>query len=243
MKGFKFNVHTPSLVAGGAVGLVCGSALGYVLARRTLRDRFARHLDAEVDAVKAHYNEHLKRLLTAEQYHDDDPNTGPTGNTWAGVVQDTLSRPIAVRDKAVGYGAGPSSRAGKDEAADRGDQVPEVPREDLASPLKRNLNGPHVIDVEELGETPPGWQQITITWYTEDNVVVDDKEQPIRNPETIIGPLTLDGFGGISGDPNIRYVRSPKLEVDFEIILDRRSYTDVVLGYGQPNRAGAAKGG
>jgi hypothetical protein len=81
-----------------------------------------------------------------------------------------------------------------------------------------------------------GWTQVTITYYAGDSVLVDDREQPIRNVRNTVGPLSVNGFGGISEHSAIRYVRNEKLEIDFEIVLDERSYADAVLNYGNPNR-------
>ena len=103
-------------------------------------------------------------------------------------------------------------------------------------PPDRDTTRPYVISPLEFGECDPGWQQLAITYYVADSVLADDREQPIRDIVGTVGPLSVEGFGGISEDPSIRYIRNERLELDFEICLDRRAFTDVVLNYGNPNR-------
>ena len=38
-------------------------------------------------------------------------------------------------------------------------------------------------------------------------------------------------FGNQSDDPNVVYIRNNKRNADFEVVLDERSYTVVVLGF------------
>lgn len=88
----------------------------------------------------------------------------------------------------------------------------------------------------EHAESDPGWEQVTLIYYAGDGVLVDDKEEPINDVERMLGKgFGLGSFGGASNDANLCYVRNPKLEVDFEICLDKGSYVDVVLNYGRPN--------
>ena len=103
-------------------------------------------------------------------------------------------------------------------------------------PLNRDVTKPYIISVEEFGEAEPGWQTIGLVYYAGDGVLADDKEQPIRDIKSTVGPLAREGFGGVSQDPEVRFVRNDRLEVDFEICWDPRSYADAVLNYGDPNR-------
>ena len=267
MKGIRFHhVDAPSVCLGGVLGIVGGGLLGYVLAKRTLRAKFATDLDTEIEEIKSHYNGHLRKLLGSED--TGAPYVGAK-RSWADVIKNTLEPVPApmLRPKDTGYGAGPHHRNGG--AEEPGTPVPDVSGEDPTEGLNQedivdevfsggdedliaadiqvdsfviteNRNHgdkPYVISAEELGEPPnPGWQQLTITYYAGDQVLADDKDQPIRDIRGTVGSVELITFGGPSGDPHLKYVRNEKLEIDFEIVYDRRSYADVVLNYGQPNR-------
>jgi len=102
--------------------------------------------------------------------------------------------------------------------------------------LVRDTSKPYGIGIEEFCDPPDGYRQITITYYASDKVLVDDKNGPILDIVKTVGPLTALDFGGISGDPHIRYVRNPNLDADFEIILNAGSYAEEILHYGRPNK-------
>lgn len=99
-------------------------------------------------------------------------------------------------------------------------------------------DGPFEITEAAFGElADEGFQTISVTYYEADRTLCDDKDDPIRD---VVGTIGTDNPRGLnpelSGDPQIRYVRNRRLEVDFEILLDARSFAGTVLGYGQPNK-------
>lgn len=265
MKGIKFDAY--SLGLGGLLGVGVGFGLGYLLRRKA----FAAQLDAEVVKVKERYNDRLKSLLSDAT--DDgqvevsvDVGEGMDRQRWTDVVARTLPAPVAIRPKAEGYGAGPSSRrkrGGPEDQTSGGDPVPEGAGEDVSDPLEglepEEENWPpsveqvmtqaevtrfmtsvpdrgiiYPITVEEAGEVDAGWQTACVKWYEDGNTLVDERGSPIPNIVGTVGPLGPDRFGEDPENPMLCYVKNHKLEIIFEIERDRRSYSDVVLGYGNP---------
>lgn len=226
-----FQLDPRSLALGGLLGVLLGAGGGYLVARRVLVGKFDARLDSEVASVKAHYNDHLKSLLESGRSYD-----GQLGDSGTADARGDESADVATGD-ADGVdssqpdlleGLEPGSELDELEGTDRDDQAP-------ASQLVRGVNRPHIISFQEFGETDAGWQQLTITWYNGDGVLVDDKEQPIRDTNSITGVKPVKSmFGGVSGDPSIMYIRNPRLEVDFEVVWDDGSYVDVILNYGKP---------
>ena len=141
-----------------------------------------------------------------------------------------VDEPESVDDRLEGVEGGDG-----DEADDGSDDQEPVARQ-LPVPVEQDGGSPYAISLDDFADQNEGWQQLTITYYALDDVLVDDKDQPIRDVLGTTGHLDALGFGGISEDPHIRFVRNPKLELDFEIVLDARSYADVILNYGNPNR-------
>jgi hypothetical protein len=139
----------------------------------------------------------------------------------------------------------PSDEAGEDsgdlEGSEPGPEDEEVP--EISGPMGADLHSgsvepdhakPYAISRAAFGEmASEGFQMITLTYYASDKVLTDDKDQPITSVVQTVGPLDPLGFGGISEDPYIRYVRNHKLEIDFEIVMNMGSYADIVLNYGQ----------
>lgn len=102
-----------------------------------------------------------------------------------------------------------------------------------------NQELPYIIDTQQFmeeslvkwGEHEQYHDKVTLTYFHRDDTLVDDQEVPVPDPDSIIGTDALSNFGKKSGDTNVVYVRNCQINTDFEIILDRRSYTSAVLGF------------
>lgn len=232
-------------VAAVLLGSLGGGLLGYALARSRARREYAARLDEAVAELKVHYtrpifsktNPEFDKLIDAVELDNRRPR-------WASLIRDTIETK-SVPDPLEGIGVEPDGTLTGDEDSYSGQPgtetegtgelqdlgpVPEgVPLEEPPFPFE--------ISEAQFGElSEEGFQTISVTYYAADKVLVDDKDQPIRDVQGTVGTVNPLGFGGISGDPHIRYVRNRRLVVDFEILLDARSYTSTVLGYGQPDR-------
>lgn len=122
-----------------------------------------------------------------------------------------------------------------DDESDFHDGVFEELTNELWPPDDRDISKPFRISAAEFHSELAHFSKLTITYYHGDNVLADEKERPIPNIENLVGKLQLEDFGGISEDPHIMLVRNYKQEADFEIILNRNTYAEVVLG--MPSKA------
>ena len=91
----------------------------------------------------------------------------------------------------------------------------------------RTEERPHILHVDEYFANEKQYTQITLMYYQGDNILCDDKDVPIYNPESMVGKLD---FGHGSNDPNIVYIRNDKLQVEFEVLLDHGHFQIEVLG-------------
>lgn len=98
----------------------------------------------------------------------------------------------------------------------------------------RGSNKPFVLTVREFEEGEFDYVQNTLTYYEGDDVLADERDQPIHHMQKIVGTENLK-FGDKSGDPNIVYIRNNELEVDFEICRSKGTFTEEVLGYAEPS--------
>jgi hypothetical protein len=229
------KIDAISLAAGVVGGLLAGGGAGYFLCRRHLAASYAERLDAEVATIKADYNDRLK----GSYRQLGTPFAGPTDGDLAGESDHTDYRKAAVGTDDPGIQPG-------DVAIDPEEGLPsenelavreaEAAEQNLfVNEAKPSRSGkPRRISAEAFAEAPPESANITITYYAADKVLVDDHDQPIQNIGRTVGKLDALSFGGISGDPHICYVHNPELDVFFEIVLDNRSYAEVVLNYGRP---------
>ena len=83
--------------------------------------------------------------------------------------------------------------------------------------------GPYVIAPEEFDEI--GYETSSLTYYA-DGVLADDVDDIIENVDALVGEGSLKTFGEYEDDSV--FVRNDSLKTDFEILLDKRKYTDVV---------------
>jgi hypothetical protein len=221
MEGLTLDAR--SAAAGCAAGLVIGGCTAYALARRT----FEARLTAELVTIKNHYDRKLLDLefkVLANRLPDLARGGGDEDFGEAAVGPD----PVDAAD--TGDGAGSVE---EDEPPAKS-QERNLFEEAKAQAEIDDRGAIYPVSQEDHLESVEGYQQVTVTYYAGDKVLADDKDQPIPDIIRTTGQLTPLLFGGISGDPHIRYVRNENLLVDFEIILNKSSYVDVVLNYGRP---------
>lgn len=100
---------------------------------------------------------------------------------------------------------------------------------------ERNPNKPFILTQREFEEGEHDYTQNTLTYYEGDDVLTDERDQPIHNKRPVIGEDNLQ-FGEKSNDPNIVYIRNNHLEVDFEVCRSAGSFAEEVLGYTEPSQ-------
>jgi hypothetical protein len=88
---------------------------------------------------------------------------------------------------------------------------------------------PYIITLEQL-EEKEHYDKLSISYYEDDDTLVDENEEVIADPVSIVGNDALNNFGEGSDDPEIVYVRNEKLETDYEVIRLSKSYAITVLG-------------
>ena len=83
-----------------------------------------------------------------------------------------------------------------------------------------------VIPPEDFGEY--GYKCESLTFYDIDKVLTFDNDEKITDVNKFVGPNALHSFGEYEDDSV--FVRNHGMKTDFEILLDTRSYSEVVSG-------------
>jgi hypothetical protein len=226
MEMVKIDVR--SALLGAALGALAGGGLAYVLASHRAADR----LDAEVAVLKAHYaarlNVEAKSLIETGRPAvgvvgvDAKPDSGKRARTAYHAVVRSADAPADASGETDAVGS-----AVENDGRAPGDGVPWPPPD-------RDDSVPHLISNDEFMDEEPVYQKLTLTWYAGDMTLVDDQEAPIPNTGYILGDVKYTQFGGVSEDDRIMYVRNPRLETDFEVLLHDGGYGEIVLNYGRP---------
>lgn len=85
-------------------------------------------------------------------------------------------------------------------------------------------NVPYVISPEEFGEFDE-YEKISLTYYS-NHVLTDENDEVIEDVEETVGVGSLTHFGEYEDDSV--FVRNDVRRCDYEILLDQRSYSEVV---------------
>lgn len=91
----------------------------------------------------------------------------------------------------------------------------------------RTENAPFILHRDEYWRNELDFDQVTLTYYVGDDVLVDSSDELIYNYPKVVGELK---FGHGSGDRNVLYVRNHELNAEYEILRDSGSYAVEVLG-------------
>lgn len=102
--------------------------------------------------------------------------------------------------------------------------------DDLDMP-PRDPDRPYPISAAEWFQNETNYDQITLVYWADDDVLVDDNNGIIRDTDRVVGNVNLQNrFGFLSDDPDIVYVRNERLKADYEITKDERNFGEVVHG-------------
>lgn len=81
-------------------------------------------------------------------------------------------------------------------------------------------------------EEESSYDKITLTYYTKDLTLADDRDEMIPHPYSILGEPGMNlEFGLDPRDPDVIYIRNDKIATDFEILRSDESYVEAVLGF------------
>lgn len=254
------GIRVRYILAGASVAsAAAGAGVSYVLTERALRKKYHDKAEAEIAEMREHYkqvfmeDEYSSPILMAEKYKDSEVDivveedgtlmTKTVIESTPGIDNEVLDRLQAHASRAM-TNYGDFSKISEDEdivpegepAGDQ-DQVSNIfmnpPNWDQeVEESKRAVNplAPYVISQEEFFQNEPGFEQMRLTYFTDDDVLSDEKDQPIESLDAI-GEENLQRFGHGSRDDNIVHVRNENMEADFEIVRTEGSFAEMVYGF------------
>lgn len=80
-----------------------------------------------------------------------------------------------------------------------------------------------IITMADFANSQYEYEQVTLSYY-EDDVVTDEQDNPIPDPEKFLGEEALVSFGQGGNDENVVYVRNHDRKTEYEIIHARCPY-------------------
>lgn len=178
-----------------------GVATGAVATYFYIKDKFEQYVQEEVDSVKEHYKKKVEENKndTEEVEDEEEPKfTQKEKEEYKSMVKES------------GY-------------VNYSNYMNQDDREESKSNMRTPEEDPYVIQPEEYGEEL-GYDTQTLTYFA-DKVLVDDLDDVVEDPETVVGTENLkifDEFGASS-----IYIRNDIFKMDYEIIKDDFNWADM----------------
>ena len=182
-----------------SLGFIIGAASGATVAWYLLKDKYETLAQEEIDSVK-------EVFARREQEMKDET---VKRNVAEGIKDSDRTKPdlkeYAEQLKKNGY-----TRYSDLSADDEG--------------VSDKQTKPYVIPPEQFGDDE-NYDQISLTYYA-DGVLADDNDEVIEDVEDAVGIDSLNRFGEYEDDSV--FVRNDARKCDYEILLDQRTYSEVV---------------
>lgn len=208
-----------------AASLVAGGIAGYLLANRRLEKKYQGLLEEEIEQTKEFY-----AMINAKLSY---PTPGDAVAALIPEEEKELLEEVAgaiVRRRYDLPGAPITQVLEKNVFEKINVMSPDDDPQFQEMVRKRSRHMPYVVTAQEYLENAAEDTQITMTWYSGDNVLADDKEQTVDNVNKIVGIENLQYFGRWSNQENIVYIRNERLTAMFEVLRSEGKYAIEVLG-------------
>ena len=182
-----------------SLGFIIGAASGATVAWYLLKDKYETLAQEEIDSVK-------EVFARREQEMKDET---VKRNVAEGIKDSDRTKPdlkeYAEQLKKNGY-----------------TRYSDLSADDGGVSDKRTK--PYVIPPEQFGDNEEH-EQISLTYYA-DGVLADENDEVIEDVEDAVGIDSLNHFGEYEDDSV--FVRNDARKCDYEILLDQRTYSEVV---------------
>ena len=182
-----------------SLAFIIGAATGSVVTWYLLKDKYEALAQEEIDSVK-------EVFLRREQELKDQS----VKKTVAEGIKDTDKEKPDLKEYARRL-----EKEGYTRYSDFGSDEEEKPVSEA---------GPYVIPPEQFGDNEEH-EQISLTYYA-DGVLADENDEVIEDVEDAVGIDSLNHFGEYEDDSV--FVRNDARKCDYEILLDQRTYSEVV---------------
>lgn len=205
----KANILVPAVIAVAAFSL--GGFLGYTLAKRNLEKKYDQMLEEEtertVDYLKTVMKEEIKREAAPRQQTRVNPK-----------------KSLEELKAELGY----------DDVINEDKPSVLINGRKLADSIIQetvDTSGPHIISEDEFNENADDYEQLSLSYYTEDDILADEADEAVEAVDSVVGSENLKSFGRNSRDPNVIFVKNDEAQTLFEIVQIRGSYVKLVLGF------------
>lgn len=214
------------IAASVIVGAASGGVVGYILGRKKEAAEAAEYVNEQIGEIRSFY--HMKRAEVVEEAQKAKDEADISRRAYERLVEDDAPNRAKYEEYVKEeYGVTVEEPEDENEEVDMGPDGYEPEPFDLRRPDKAFL-----VSEEEFFVNEDDYDQITFTYFVNDDILLDEKDNPVPNQEEILG----DGLGAFvpGAGPDVVYIFNPKLEIGFEVVKDEDSYEEKVYGYSEP---------
>lgn len=213
-----------------------GAAIGSVVTWKVIKTKYEQISKEEIESVREEYQRLTKimrmeidacRKATAARTKVDDAVDEDDDAADADYPDDDDHNFTEKEKEQVEYYKITSRYRGSYEESNKNNEEGEEDGDDEVP----YINGPYVITPEDFASSPPGYNCCPLDYY-KDGVLADGWGVTMDIEETI-GEEALDHFGEYVDD--VVYVRNERLELDYEVTRDPRTYKEAERAYSDPN--------
>lgn len=178
-----------------------GAIIGSVVTWKLLKTKYEQLAQEEIDSVKEVFSRGKRSEINPVDDWADDEGDNPVLHKSVDISEYTK---ILQTNGYTDYSGSNSNKEGKDE--------PQIDR-------------PYVISPEEFGELD-NYRTIGLTYFA-DGILADDADDEIvEDVDNVVGFDSLNHFGKY--EEEAVHVRNDAMKCDYEILKDRRKYSDVL---------------
>lgn len=230
----RIDGHSTALVLlGAATGVAVGGAVGFIVAKSRLETKYEKLAQEEISQMREHYFEKVKALEAS----DEKADTPETVVKAAGYTPYSEVEPADEADPEESAVVVESKTVNVFETAQ-----PDTPEWDQAAEeSERSSTHPYIIHKDEYKRNEKQYDQMTWTYYADDDVLANDDDKPVHATDGYVPADFAEKFGHGSGDPNVVFVRNDELSIEFEIIRNEGNYAEVVHGFLQHSDNGGRR--
>lgn len=181
-----------------------GAGIGFFVGKKFYKEKYRKEADEDIAAVKE---------FTTQRINEMKKNIMDVEIETTESADDISEEDLRTNESIVMQYDKVSQKEGEVER-------PEMPKPKTDMSI-------YVISEEEFMEDG-GRDKVSLEYFEEDGVLVDERDVPVEDPDKILGEGTLDDYI-ISGD-NAMYVRNDDISVDYELTKSEGSYRDFIEG-------------
>jgi hypothetical protein len=245
--------NNPLVLAGVAVvSLAAGAGLGFVGAKKYLEPKYEQIIKDEVAQAEQFYAK-LNKVgpystpeTAVDALHGDEETpveeileeAAVAQRDYAGMFKggsEIIATPegttVVVKEKAVETEEGDTVQTVKETTSIFVNNEPiDRDRDFEAEAAERRPDKPYVITLKEFMENANDDTEMQLTYFSEDDTLVDENDDRIDDIEGTVGEANLKRFGEVSEDRHVVHVRHEAKGLIFEIARTLGSYSKEVLG-------------